>query len=1005
MNYFVNSLASIETNNLKFDSDVKARQATSFTSEEQVFSSAGKRKEEKASVLTDRFTEATTEDEIRNLLSRYELILSRETRPEKTIPIEFNKVICFIDLARAIRSRTGGKEIDVNEKLYLNKALELIEKLLKVQKLRAPLVSQLYFFQGVSLLDLDEKEKSKISLEKSIEIYPKSRFAPSLSLYIADIEYDAGKLQNAEILYRKFYADMKIDEKVYSDYKVAWIKLNQSKIDEAINLFLKIIRESKSKSIVQDSILSVSLALSEKYDENYILDIVDKYEISETYKLRIFLNIYDIFLKNPNKEKFEIWERILKYEKDQDAIFRLMSSGLQSLTLKEQIIKESLLVEKIYKFILAKSPSISKINSNYKEILGEDMEVVMANSLKIYQNKRDRPVYKILRYLIESYLGLNIKKRKVDVASLYLDLLIEEKDDVELMRICQQILLNPDLINLRSRARLLVLLNFEKKYISSPDIYQEKFFKLIDTYLNKKDSADWDLVADKYFTYLVKDSKINEAEHLALDIFKKTPDERNFVRLLSVKYEAKKCHDIVEMVKTENFKGKDVLDYKRECHLLLAEDSKKSQKKSDSYKNNIVEFISLAEGKKKIAAIADYLQSLETQISKNDSDELKLREELSTSLRKSYFSYRYSDELFPIYLREIRRLIELGDFQTSLEYLQDCNAQVICSPMKDVKLQIEGIRKIDELGVANLKDENIIMSNLSYITLLNPEKLVEDYLSLNTNKVKYEKVTMTIASRLSEVDWTDSKYNHLYEYVADSLGLNEKVYIYTKSWNKLQRTKVPVISKRHNMSDQDVMYLISKVQNTRKVIKTELESLSLKNQRQILILAETVEINMANVVKYSPIPKKLDQSKIAEYQMGLDQLAEEFVKQAQNFKEMISVIDERLKQMESKIVHDEIKTVSTLGQWDWGRSIQHNESLLKLLDAKKFYQAAFYLDFLFSNKIISKDDYYTKRVGFLMYSSTLRSKPRPMQSYLQNELIAEKLDELLAAWNKGLLKK
>lgn len=937
---------------------------------------------------------------VRKNLKRFELILTKEKNPQNIFSIEMNRIVCYLQMARIYRIKSGGKAIEADESKYLNLAKTTIESLLKTEKITKDAIGQLKYFQGIVFSDLGFKELSRNSFIESIDQNENAKYVPALSLYLADLLYDENYLELAEKAYLKYYNKMSNQEKNLADYKIAWIKLNQSRIDDALEIFQKLIETSSSSNIIYDASLSLSVAWSDRYDEDVILKKIDLINTSEERKIQILKNIYDSFIKTPNKRRRNIWERILNNVKTGEEVTKYISSELQSFEFQDRINLE--IDELVYISEYLKN-NLDKIKS-YKAVqvlaLGQDLEDLISKTLRVYQRDKGEKGYKALFLSINNYLMFAGFKRQVEVASLYMDLLNENSQFDLLIPFCWEVLNNQLYNSIRDKAKLYILVDTEKKYLLDPN-EQDKFFNLLRIYLKNPKVDQWKVVALKFYDYLLKANMNTEAEQLIEKVNNLYPTDENFVKLVTVKFEQKKCADVLELLKIKTDISPELADYKRECYLYNAKLSKKDLKYFPCYQKNIVEFISLSEGAKKMTAIADYLLTFESVLfsGKATSDGVSKRE-FEDLLENQYFSKRFEVELFPAYQHEINRLLEKGNFTRALFYLEGCEANKTCAPFVNVVKQLKMLAAIDEMNQTSKSNEiTVTDDNLAYLSFLNPE-LVVDFGKKDFSKVN--KKFLIVASRLAKLDWNDAVNKDLYEYLNSNLSKDEIQLNSIPTWKLLSRLTLPEFKGKHRLKDSDVLYLMKRVQNTRKNLISDLTKISVESQIEILKKALALENQMALIITSSPMPKNLDASKKDEYESGLKQLAEEFVKQAETYQK---TLDSLLPQAESK--KEDSKTLSNLKvpeeikDWNFGKEDEdHSIAFKNMLRSNNFFQAFFYLDYLNSLDKISKEDYYQKRAGLLLYTAHKRNKKEPMIEYVKNELDINKQSMVFKNWKE-----
>lgn len=942
------------------------------------------------------------EQELLKSLKRYEIILAKENKPENIFSIELNRTVCYLQLARINRIKSGGKKLDAVEENYLRKSTSTIEKLLKYEKLSNEVKAQLKYFQGIALLDLSMKEISRNAFETAIDLNPNASYFPSLSLYLADLLYDENELEKAKVAYKRFYERLSIDEKNLADYKTAWINLNQSKIDEALEIFIKLIQESKSSSIVQDSSLSLAVAWSDKYQEDEILQKITELKTSEEKKIKILQSIYDNFLKSPNRTHRKIWERILKFEIKEEGITKLLSNEMELLSFKEKLTSDLEFLSVLIKYIDDNFETIKKYQKINLKALGQDLENLISKLTNLYQNQKETNNYEALIKSLELYLKFNNFDHQVEIASVYIDLLNENKESEKLVSFCYEVIKNPKLKSLKNKAKLLILIDLENKYLANTSQYQTKFFNLVRVYLEDAKADQWQAVATKFYSYLIKTKNFEEVEGYISLINKVFPSDESFIKLISVKYEQKKCGEIIELlIKSENLKP-ELIDYKRECYLMLATEAKKDLKNFPEYRRYINEFIKLADNKKKDLAETDFLLTV-NKVVKSKYPEISKHVsslEFEELLNITYFDRRFRDEFFPMYQYKIDRFIEEGNYVDLNKLLDGCDKVKICEPNLKFFQKVNAFKKLDEDVFSDqliaIKLDN---DNLPYVSLLNPEIIIDKTIR---NEINIDRKYVLVASRLVGVDLQDEQNKFLYDKIEALLPKDELKAVNINSLKVLSNVKIPEYKTRHKLKDTDVMGLMTKVQKTRPAILADLSNESLSSKKIILQKAIEIENKMVQVITLSPIPKNLDASKKSEYEDGLKQLAEEFVKQSAAYTQALSQveaqIDIRNKEKEDVV---SLKVPKDKNDWNIIDPIPENFAIEKYLSEKKFYTAFFYLDYLNSQGKLDSNTYFFWRSFILFSSASIRNKSNQMISYILNEFNANKLESMIATWKSG----
>jgi hypothetical protein len=984
---------------LSFDTTALKKEVKTLKSEDQITKSL-KVKSSSTYFNLDQSIINQDENKIIETLKRFDLILQKEKKEENVFSIDLNRAVCYLQLARINRIKSIGKELPKDspkeDEVYLKKSLSILDKLLKKESLGNEARGQLKYLRGVTLLDLGMKEISRSMFEEAIEIYPEAKYVPSLNLYLSDLLYAENFLDKALVSYKKFYDRMSQQEKDLADYKIGWINLNQSKIDEATEYFIKLVENSKSVNIVQDSMFSLAVTFSDKLTEEAVLKKVEGIKTTEDRKINLFQSVYDSFIKSPQKSRRKIWERILSTVTGEEEITKLLSSEFDLLEFDQKSEKDLNELIFINQYMKSKLENIKKFNPIFLTALGQSLEQVIGKSLIQYQKDKSINNYQAVSLSIESYLLIDSFARQVEVASLYIDLLVDRNEDEKLVNYCKEILKKPQFASLKDKALTTILVNLEQKYLANPKDYQAKFFPIVRIYLKDPRGAQWKTVATKFYDYLIKAGLLSEAEELINNINSKFPSSENFFKIITVKFEQKKCAEVLELLQKNSDNNPQLLDYKRECFLTLARESKKDLKGFDSYQKNILEFIAMTDEPKKTTALIDYLNALK-QVAYDKTSDPKYMTEFSNLIENTHFKQRFQTDFFPIYQSLIEEFIENGNFTQALKYLEECEHNVTCKGFDPIEKKIRQLILIDEANKADkLVDFTLSGDVLSYSTLLSPEIV---FLKVIKDELKLENNLTLLTSRLAQIDWSDEQYKNIYQKLETILSRDEKLINSVATWKLLGKIKFPEGGGRHKLKDKEILNLMKQVQKTRESILTDLSTTSLLNQKELLSKARDVEQRMAEVINLSPIPKNLEVSKRPEYEANLKQLSEEFTKQASTYQKTIDSLTIQIDQNNSVLGNNEkLLSPKSLDDWNFGSIPEKNSAIKSFLKNDNFFQAFFYIDYLNGLKKLTKEDYYYMRSGLLLFSGNKRNKPKPMIKYVKNECESNKQNNILTFW-------
>jgi hypothetical protein len=194
---------------------------------------------------------------------------------------------------------------------------------------------------------------------------------------------------------------------------------------------------------------------------------------------------------------------------------------------------------------------------------------------------------------------------------------------------------------------------------------------------------------------------------------------------------------------------------------------------------------------------------------------------------------------------------------------------------------------------------------------------------------------------------------------------------------------------------------MKRVQNIRKEIIKSLPLLNIREQKDLLVQGISLEEKMARIIKLSPLPKNLDISKKEEYEKALDELAREFIEQAQVFSELAIGIDSKISNI-SKEDNSflDYKIPQSLDDWSEFDLKKKNQFIDSLIKSSQFYLAMYYIDFLKGSNLLEDTDYTYYRSVAILLASKNKNRDIGTIRYLVNELTANKGEEMLAFWKK-----
>ncbi len=933
---------------------------------------------------------------VKDKLKKYELILEKEKKESNILMLELNRSMSYLQLARLSRIKNPSSKMLREEEDYLKLALDIIDKLLKKEKLDQVMLSQLKYFKGIALLDLGMNEISRNHFEEAIKLNPNASYVPTISLYLADLLYDENSLMKAEAEYKRFFDRYKESEKDLANYKIAWIKLNQSKLNEAFELFQSLIINSKANTIVADAILALALAWSDRFNEDEIISKIEKLNTTPERKAKLYVAIYENFLKTTNKGRYKTWEIVLVNSKDENEITKYLSTELVSLDFKEKKEEKITHLNKIKEYINKNQSSISGFKEANLNVLSQDLEAIISKLVWMYKEKSTDENYQPTLDLISTYLNFNNFKKRAEVGTLYMDILTERKKNDELYKFSSLVIKDKTFLHLQKRAMLIILLHLEREFEKNPD-FKSKFFTFCRVYLKDESNEQWELVAKRFYVYLLKDQNFKEAEELISYLYRKNPSDDYFSKLINLKYDLKKCDELLSLLEKKGGYPTLLTSFKRECHLILAKELKNKEKSEAGYLFHIAQYMTLADQKNKDLALFDYINFLDTESSKPSNNINMNREDFLKKLFGEYLHLREKKEYELIFQKEIIKFYNEGKTKEASDLLLGLENHKSYVELIKMKNRIEEMEKLDHAFLTHeFTTELFSKNNHTLLALLSPEKIFERALKM---KLVVDKKLLLSIAQILDIDFKDTAFGPIKDQLALYLNKEDYSHLNLGIWKQISSFNLPEFKTKHKLRDQDILYYMKRVQNIRKEIVKSLALLNLREQRDLLTKGISLEEKMAKLIKLSPMPKNLDVSKKEEYEKALDELAKEFIEQAQVFSELAIGIDSKISNQEKgNIIYLEYKIPKSFEDWSEYSLKSKNQFIESLIKSSKFYLAFYYMDFLKGTGALESNDYIFYRSISILLASKNKNRELGTIRYLINELTENKEDRMLDFW-------
>lgn len=889
--------------------------------------------EHKNNLSSDSFGEETIEDLKKKILSADHL-LKKQINIQKKIELKTFKTITYVQIARKIRIQEKGKKLSAEELRYLNLAKQEALGILNAENQTQEKRKYLYYLLGLIYMDLEDKTKSTQSFELSINNPKNEPYVTVISMYLGDLYFEEGRLDDAYEKYHQFYNQLKSKDKDYVQYKTAWIYIKKNEFKKALAKFFEIIKKGEKEVYYKDSISSVAFLFPDEFNQDQILGIVQDSEITASQKIEILYYTYFNLVKLPTKQRDKLFNYIINQEVSTEKKIKIY---IQECILMLEKKEPSENIENLY-FYLVKSLSA------YKPMTAQPNNLELTNELKLVQdigeiliegrlakiNKKSNDLKKdtdVLNKIIQNQLSIEDRVQKIEELNLLSFALLYENQNYE--KINEQYLKYINKSNANPKVKYSkIFLNkvndyyfnsIIKLYEKSPQTWHVQYFKLLEE--KSKNTEIPEKERQKYKNKMLEILVQKQDWKAAYDLVKESslillsPEEHEKVSFLAFKNND--C-DKITNIKKLSAPNQKINQYLKECRLNLAQafktgksDPSISKDKSAAanfanYEKNIISFIlESEEDDKKYIAVNDYFIQLKQQNKEEKIEKILLGNKINSS-HPLMLAWLYDTAI---------KFSTQGNWTKSKEYtgkiIQSKSALSLYQNEKTDNSQnktiISDIVRLDLINLFAIEKKylslhflqnqgynTIWLQQLNYLSkyfeqqliLLNP-KFVLDFFqnnqSKNTDKNtdKYvDKNDLYLASELAQTDWGLRANLNLYNYLKDILPLENRLisdyssYVYLTALNS-EIKEADIQAKAWD--DVSVAKRIEKTQNSRTLVKKDLSQISANNALQILSLAKKAEQLTAKMVLSSKIPDSLSAQQKSDYKNELSKIADEFI--------------------------------------------------------------------------------------------------------------------------------
>ncbi len=934
-----------------------------------------------------------TPEDLKNKLDNYLIILNKEKKEDKKRMIKLNSLVVRLQLARSLRIKSGGKQLLVEEKKILEDSIQVADELLADTSLETPKKAYVLYLKGMAYLDLNEKEKSRSMLLKSIELDPNSKFSIGTSIYLADVLFDEQKLEKSLKEFNRFYSKMNEAEKELVDYKIAWIYLNQSKLDQAQSMFEKIYIQTKSANMLNDAVQSLAIVVGENKDQMRALNSLEKIfsridpKDTSDRKLKLLWAVFNTFQSNINRQHDKITEKLLaSILKTEDKI-KIWLAELKDARYVDNHKMQIYYYNEIIKNIEIKEGRFPENLVTYQEEVEYESEFIISYYLQSYTKKRTPESLTVLKQALMNHLQFKDSKKINDVQLLLLDLLSEGTDKNELLSSCDEMLKSTLEPRIQEKVLLYKLDALESLYRTDQQKYSDLYKQTFEQFLPQTSFPNWDTVANKYVGFLVNLKDFGAALEVLKTIYEKNNSEAILEKLATVFFELDQCSEIIE---SKNYpfsssKSTKISDFKRECNLKMASKAKESPEQFGNYENHIKSFIKSSDGDKKISGMLDYLATLEK---KNQL------EKIYQSLTTDFNADRFNPKVVPFTFKISVLLENIAQWDRVFKLTDQCFDLKTCAELNRAKANAVFVQsaKFDAKKLSDLAPDQLKYYE-GFLSVLEPSQFIE-YKSKTSNISALDKGLLELSLKLDQRDLKTKENKALlkkFGLTDDSVSLSfteTDTYKILKSinWNKPGRK-----------SEADIAKSVEKVQKTRKTFANDLKKL--KYDQIDLLLNELIiaERNCSQMILSSDIPAGLNEAQKNEYLSSLKGIAAEFDKNVIDYEKAKVSVNEKMKSLKNQNEAANFKRPKTIQAW-FGQKVKakYFSLVANQVSLKQYKSAVLLADLYRSQKLITDADYFLMRSGVFLISNSSNA----MRDFVYQELKSEKQEGVIQVWKK-----
>ena len=163
--------------------------------------------------------------------------------------VEKSRLVFFLALEQAGQGTRSA--VSPESRLLKEKAISLYEQLLTTFPQFAD-ADKVLFFEAHEYRELGEYEDMERTYQRLLDTYPKSPFRHQARLVLGDLRFDRGDLPEAEEHYGRILTEPETFAHQTARYKLAWIRINEERMNDALELLRAIVSTELDASGADD---------------------------------------------------------------------------------------------------------------------------------------------------------------------------------------------------------------------------------------------------------------------------------------------------------------------------------------------------------------------------------------------------------------------------------------------------------------------------------------------------------------------------------------------------------------------------------------------------------------------------------------------------------------------------------------------------------------------------------------------------------------------------------